>query len=386
MRPSVPPERRFPARCSIPSILTPSFPPDGVDFLTTGVVFSTTGSTTLAATFLTGDFFGAVFFGAVAAFWETGTVFFSAVFFGADVFGAFLAGLFFVVVFVFIIDEILGKHFRKSKKIGYKSPILGFEFCILFYNQAMLDKDFTPPKPRIAQTETTKRIKIIEWLIPEITQFGSAVILTGSMAYGQDYSITPDSDIDLQFLVTPAFFPKLFSSKYFQKYNTKRIEQWFMDGVFQQFSITFLVKWITVECHFWDEKTYKDILLYKCEKVARLRSQTKKTATDYAYSFDGEEDTEEYTDYKEGVYNLGVLPAYRMRDKKIFLSRPITNILGNAMLLSDDCGLKEIIEESKKVTKTKLDKMPREEWKTYSIYNTLPGKNKIAPELREKIW
>lgn len=250
----------------------------------------------------------------------------------------------------------------------------------------MLDKDFTPPKPRIAQTETTKRIKIIEWLIPEITQFGSAVILTGSMAYGQDYSITPDSDIDLQFLVTPAFFPKLFSSKYFQKYNTDRIAKWFTDGIFQQFSVSFLVKWITVECHFWDEKTYKDILLYQREKVTRLRSQTKKTATDYAYSFDAEEDTEEYTDYKEGVYNLGALPAYRMRDKKIFLSRPIANILANAMLLSDDCGLKEIIEESKKITKTKLDKIPREEGKTYSIYNTLPGKNKVAPELREKIW
>lgn len=206
------------------------------------------------------------------------------------------------------------------------------------------------------------------------------------MAYGQDYSISPDSDIDLQFLVTPAFFPKLFSSKYFQKYNTDRIAKWFTDGVFQQFSISFLVKWITVECHFWDEKTYKDILLYQREKVTRLRSQTKKTATDYAYSFDGEEDAEEYTDYKEGVYNLGVLPAYRMRDKKIFLSRPITNILANAMLLSDDCGLKEIIEESKKITKTKIDKMTREEWKNYSIYNTLPGKNKVAPELLEKIW
>lgn len=55
------------------------------------------------------------------------------------------------------------------------------------------------------------------------------------------------------------------------------------------------------------------------------------------------------------------------------------------MLLSDDCGLKEIIEESKRISKTKLDKIPREEGKTYSIYNTLPGKNKVAPELLEKI-
>lgn len=93
--------------------------------------------------------------------------------------------------------------------------------------------------------------------------------------------------------------------------------------------------------------------------MVRLRSQTKKTATDYAYSFDGEEDAEEYTDYKEGVYNLGVLPAYRIHDKKIFLSRPITNILANAMSLSDNCGLKSIIEESRKITKSKLDKTPR---------------------------
>lgn len=92
----------------------------------------------------------------------------------------------------------------------------------------MLDPDFIPPKPRVAETETKKRVKIIENMIPEIAQFGSAVVLTGSMAYGQDYSVTPDSDIDLQFLVTPEFFPKLFSSKYFQKYNTKRIEEGFL--------------------------------------------------------------------------------------------------------------------------------------------------------------
>ncbi|MCB9807537.1 hypothetical protein H6768_06790 [Candidatus Peribacteria bacterium] len=51
------------------------------------------------------------------------------------------------------------------------------------------------------------------------------MILTGSMAYGQDYSITPESDIDLQILTSADFFPKIFSSKYFQKYNTKRIAE-----------------------------------------------------------------------------------------------------------------------------------------------------------------
>jgi len=43
------------------------------------------------------------------------------------------------------------------------------------------------------------------------------------MAYGQDFSVTPDSDIDLQIMVTPEIFPKLASCKYFQKYNLTRI-------------------------------------------------------------------------------------------------------------------------------------------------------------------
>lgn len=74
--------------------------------------------------------------------------------------------------------------------------------------------------------------------------------------------------------------------------------------MYQQFSLNFICKEVTVECHFWDEKTYKDILLYKRENVVRLRSQTKKISTDYAYSFDGEEDIETHPDYKEGNYNL----------------------------------------------------------------------------------
>ncbi len=89
----------------------------------------------------------------------------------------------------------------------------------------MLDKNFVPPKPRIAETQTKKRINIIESLIPELIQCSNALLLTGSMAYGQDYSVTPDSDIDLQFLTTPAMVHKLASCKYFQKYNITRIEK-----------------------------------------------------------------------------------------------------------------------------------------------------------------
>ena len=87
----------------------------------------------------------------------------------------------------------------------------------------MLDPNFIPPKPRVAETETKRRITIIESLIPELAQYCKALLLTGSMAYGQDYSVTSESDIDLQFLITPDMVSKLASYKYFQKYNIARI-------------------------------------------------------------------------------------------------------------------------------------------------------------------
>lgn len=202
------------------------------------------------------------------------------------------------------------------------------------------------------------------------------------MAYGQDYSITPESDIDLQLLITPEIITKIGSCKYFQKYNTKKIIEWFTSGISQQLSLNFICKDVPVECHFWDEKTYKEVLLYKQESVIRLRSQTKKISTDYAYSFDGEEDVCEYPDYKEGAYNVGVFPAYRIKNKKIFLSRPISNILGNAIVLFDDCHISEVINECREITEKKIAEMPQEDGKSYTIFNTLPGKNKVAEDVK----
>ncbi len=236
----------------------------------------------------------------------------------------------------------------------------------------MLDKNFTPPKERIAITATKKRIDIIESVIYTLSEYSTSILLTGSMAYGQDYSVTPESDIDLQLTITPELFQKLHSCKYFQKYNLSRIEEGFKKGIFSQFSLNFIYKEVTVECHFWDEKTLKDILLYKKEQVVRLRSQTKKIATDYAYSFDGDEDVAEYPDYKEEVYNLGIFPAYRIKDKKIFLSRPITNILGNAIVLFDACNITEAMDACREIAEQKIADTKQEKGKSYSIFNTLP--------------
>ena len=88
----------------------------------------------------------------------------------------------------------------------------------------MLDKNFTPPKERIAITATKKRVDIIESIINMLAKCSTSVLLTGSMAYGQDYSVTPDSDIDLQLTITTDYLDELASCKFFQKYNIEKIK------------------------------------------------------------------------------------------------------------------------------------------------------------------
>ena len=246
----------------------------------------------------------------------------------------------------------------------------------------MLDKNFTLPKERVAITATKKRVDIIESVINMLAKCSTSVLLTGSMAYGQDYSVTPESDIDLQLTITPDFLDELGSCKFFQKYNIERIKAWFLEWKFSQFTLNFIYREVPIECHFWDEKTLKDILTYKKEKVIRLRSQTKKIATDYSYSFDGEENMETYPDYKDWIYNVWEFPVYQIKNNKIFLSRPITNILGNAIVLFDACEITEYIEKCRAITEEKIQEIAREDGKTYSIFNALPGKNKISEEVK----
>ncbi len=51
-------------------------------------------------------------------------------------------------------------------------------------------------------------------------------------------------------------------------------------------------------------------------------------------------------------------------------------------MLFDDCGLSEIINECRAITEKKITEIKQEEGKNYSIFNTLPGKNKVAEEVK----
>lgn len=50
-----------------------------------------------------------------------------------------------------------------------------------------------------------------------------------------------------------------------------------------------------------------------------------------------------------------------MKNKKLFLARPITNILGNAIVLFDECNFSETINECRNITENKINEAKKEE-------------------------
>jgi hypothetical protein len=46
-----------------------------------------------------------------------------------------------------------------------------------------------------------------------------------------------------------------------------------------------------------------------------------------------------------------------VKKKKLFLGTPITDILGNAIILSDECGLAPIIEKCRNIAELKVSEL-----------------------------
>lgn len=240
------------------------------------------------------------------------------------------------------------------------------------------------PKPNVAKRETTKRIKIIEDILPEIMKYSKAILLAGTMAYGQDFSIDEDSPIVLNIITDDEQLEKIGACKFFQKYNTEKIRNGFKAGIFEEFTLSFLAKEITIECHFWNETVWREMTQYKKNTIIRLRSQTRKIYTDIAYSFDGEELQWEYPDYKKEIYNVGELPVYTIKDNKIFVSQPLADIL-ICIKLYDECDSKSAIRECKNITKQKLAETKKKPDTIYSLFHTLPDKQRVSPEVSESV-
>lgn len=252
----------------------------------------------------------------------------------------------------------------------------------------MLESNFQLPDSKTSIAETQKRLKLLDWFTEYIRSSVTGLIVTGSMSYGQNYSIKPTSDIDMQLLVTPETMDELAKTECFDAADLKQAINGYEKGLFKQFSLVFHKDDVPMECHFWDEQAFIDAATFKAENTKRLRTSIDTPSTDHGFSFDREENVKEY--YGEIVDGVAIadFPSYRRINGKLFLCRPITNLLGLPLV---------------KITSDKLDDAPKECWlaavkelvlfsegqtidlETLSIANTLPGKNKMSLEVLRNV-
>lgn len=252
----------------------------------------------------------------------------------------------------------------------------------------MLEANFELPDREQSEKETQKRGELIDWFAEYIQNSVTGLLVTGSMSYGQSYSVKPSSDVDMQLLVNNETVKELLKTDCFNSDELRHAVEGYRSGLYGQFSLVFEKNGVPMECHFWDEQAFIEAITFKNENTKRLRSSIESPSTDFGYSFDREESRKDY--YGEIIRGFAVadFPSFRNVNGKIFLCRPVTNILGLPLSVIKGPTLSDAIEECWKSATDKLiafagnDKI---DLNNISIANTLPGKNKMSPESLEEV-
>ena len=182
----------------------------------------------------------------------------------------------------------------------------------------MLQKDFILPDVVTSQKETSRRLKALEVFLPKISPAISSLTVTGSMAYGQNYSVTEKSDLDLQLTVTPSSVKLLNTTGIFSWEKIALSVDSYLSGKIQQFSSSVNIDGIDHECHFWDEQAFLSAMEMKTEMTKRIRSSNSTPAIDYGFAFDGTENAYDCpTEEINGVF-ISVLPSFRIVNNKLY--------------------------------------------------------------------
>lgn len=247
----------------------------------------------------------------------------------------------------------------------------------------MLEPNFELPDKQLSIDETSKRLKLLDWFKDYIKPSVTGLTVSGSLSYGQNHSVKQTSDIDMQLLVNSRSTKELEKTDCFDEEELSRALDGYRKGIYKQFSLVFRKDNVPMECHFWDEQAFIDAITYKNENTPRLRSGVETPSTDFGYSFDREEDIRDY--YGEIVQGFAVadFPSYRRINGKLFLCRPITNILAVPLIAITNQRLNQAIDECWALSVQELlqycgDKPLNLE--DTDIANTLPGKNKMCDE------
>ena len=245
----------------------------------------------------------------------------------------------------------------------------------------MIDPNFTPPEQAVSKRETAKRQALVPWIKQYFDGVALGIFIGGSLSYGADYSVSEKSDIDVQLVLDDEKLDQLALLDIYSKDDVEQALGGYKKGIYQQFSLVGEKDGVSIESHFWGKQAYIHAINYTNSDTPRLRSSITTASTDYGFSFDGSSDAVDFYGEMIDGYAVSSFPSYRVVDSKLYLCRPITTIIGGAIVIKTDSDFDSAIEECWRVTINKLRQaLKNEEDKGLSLVNALPSQYKMSPD------
>lgn len=247
-----------------------------------------------------------------------------------------------------------------------------------------LEPNFVLPDESVSILETTRREEILTWFVETVRDSVSALLVTGSMSYGANYSVRETSDIDVQILVTKDTVQALMELGIFDESTLMRAIAGYTKGLYDQFSLDVMKDGVKVECHFWGAEAFIYAITYKTSAAKRLRSSADTPSRDFGYSFARDESAVDYFGEMIDGFAVGLLPSYRAVEDTLYLCRPITNIFALPRIEESFPDMDAAIDQCWQETAARLTRYSKDgelDLERYNIENTFPGKNKIRPDV-----
>lgn len=248
----------------------------------------------------------------------------------------------------------------------------------------MLDKDFIAPNKKIAITETERRMNLLPKILSSFQDCCDAIIVTGSLATGKNYSLQPSSDIDIVFLITQNYIEQLKNHPYLSNENCQHYLDGYTKGVAHQFTTDFILEGVRIECHFWDKDKYFNAIKQRLDHVIRFRSTNKVPSINYGFGFAKQELTTDLPTQTSGNWFTSPFPLFIRENNIFFPCRGLTCLLATPLILKGEEILKEpidltwkwIIEELKASTEF----LNNPSAISVSVSNSIPGNWKFSEE------
>jgi hypothetical protein len=185
------------------------------------------------------------------------------------------------------------------------------------------------PSKEESEKETKKRWSIIDKILPELKSFCEAVIIAGSTAYGKNFSVRKESDIDLIILINREDIDKILKSKLFT--ITPQVEEakaFFKNKEVDHFSIIENIDGISPQYHFWDKEAHfkAELLQLPIPKVYNVFRLNQKQLS--GLDFSGKERYLDLTDVKKCKYGIiHIYPSHFIQEGAFVPKEPILNLI-----------------------------------------------------------